>query len=360
MRGEPRSGGEPSPSAIEIVRGEPRSGGEPSLSAIEIVPRTVVLHPGALGDVLLAIPALRALRASAPGDELVLAAQPRIGKLLAALGVVDRAPDFDTLGLHALFTASAPGVQSHELLAGARVVSWFGSRDAGFADGLRSLARESVIASSVPADRLTVWEHLLASVATLSAGAASAEAWCEPIALREDIVDAGRRALDDAGWNGVRPLVILHAGAGGVAKRWAPEGFARLAEAMVAAFEAEVVVHEGPADRDAVAWLHDRVRVPVRTLADPPLETLAGAIHHAALWVGNDSGVSHLAAVLGAPTLALFTAANLAWRPWASGAHVRVVSVDALAPSDVAAVIADAGGLLRMREPRVSGARANS
>jgi len=324
------------------------------------VKRTVVLHPGALGDVLLAIPALRALRAGAPDDELVLAAQPRIGKLLAALGVVDRALAFDALGLHALFTAGAPGEPLRDLVAGARVVSWFGSRDAGFADRLRSLARESLIAPSVPADKLTVWEHLLASVAMLSAGAGSADAWREPIALREDVVDAGRRALDDAGWDGVRPLVILHPGAGGVAKRWPAEGFAVLAEAIVAMFGSEVVVHEGPADRDAVASLRGRVRVPALALVDPPLETLAGAIHHAALWAGNDSGVSHLAAVLGAPTLALFTAANLAWRPWERGARVRVVDVDALAPSDVAAVVADAGGLLRVREPRVSGARANS
>src|SRR5262249_33971074 len=83
-----------------------------------------------------------------------------------------------------------------------------------------------------------------------------------------------------------------------------------------------------------------------RVLVGLPLETLAGAIHHAALWVGNDSGVSHLAAAVGAPALVLFTAANVAWRPWASGASVRVVDVERLLESEVAAVIADAVGLL--------------
>jgi heptosyltransferase III len=322
------------------------------------VKRTVVLHPGALGDVLLAVPALRALRASASG-ELVLAAQPRIANLLAVLGAVDRPLDFDSLGLHALFTTNAPSEPLRQLLAGARVVSWFGSRDTDFSRRLRSLAAESVIASSVPAERVAVWEHLLASVVTLSEGAAGNEVWREPVALDGDIVDAGRRVLTGAGWDGVRPLVILHPGAGGVDKRWAVEGFARLAEAIAGAFGAEVVVHEGPADRDAVASLHGRLRVPARALVNPPLETLAGAIHHAALWVGNDSGVSHLAAAVGVPALVLFTAANLAWRPWAAGVRVRVVDTDALTIPDLDAVIAHASGLLRPREQAVDDARVN-
>ena len=328
---------------------------------IEInVSRTVVLHPGALGDVLLAIPALRALRADRPDDEMVLAAQPRVGTLLTSLKAVDRSLDFDTLGLHTLFTEHAPGEESRRLIAGARVVSWFGSRDAGFARRLRSLAPESVVASSAPAEGLTVWEHLLASVAPVSAGAAGAEARRESIALDADVVDAGRRALTGAGWDGVRPVVILHPGAGGVAKRWAVEGFALLAEAVAAAFGGEIVVHEGPADRDAVASLFARLRVPARALVDPPLATLAGAVHHAALWVGNDSGVSHLAAAVGIPALVLFVAANLGWRSWAPAARVRVVSVDALARTDVDAVIADAGDLLRSRAQRVSLARGSA
>ena len=341
---------------------------------IEInVSRTVVLHPGALGDVLLAIPALRALRADRPDDEMVLAAQPRVGTLLTSLKAVDRSLDFDTLGLHTLFTEHAPGEESRRLIAGARVVSWFGSRDAGFARRLRSLAPESVVASSAPAEGLTVWEHLLASVAPVSAGAAGAEARRESIALDADVVDAGRRALTGAGWDGVRPVVILHPGAGGVAKRWAVEGFALLAEAVAAAFGGEIVVHEGPAallpagsaDRFAVSEStaspsgSAAVMFTVSGAFSAPA-TLAGAVHHAALWVGNDSGVSHLAAAVGIPALVLFVAANLGWRSWAPAARVRVVSVDALARTDVDAVIADAGDLLRSRAQRVSLARGSA
>jgi len=59
--------------------------------------------------VLLAIPALRALRSGEPRDTLVVAAQPRIGRLLEILGVVDRSIDFEALGLDALFQESLDG-----------------------------------------------------------------------------------------------------------------------------------------------------------------------------------------------------------------------------------------------------------
>jgi ADP-heptose:LPS heptosyltransferase len=326
---------------------------------VEISPvsRTVVLHPGALGDVLLSIPALRALRAAAADDELCMAAQPRIGALLASLGIVDRALDFEALGLDALFTDRAPAQRLGQLLTGARVVSWFGSRDAHFVRRLRSLARVAVAGPTIPTGPLPVWQHLRASVATLVGHAGSDDAEREPVAVPGEMADAGRRALAAAGWDGAQPLVILHPGAGGLAKRWAVEGFAQVAEAIVRAPGASVVVHEGPADRDAVAALRGRLGVPARALVDPPLGTVAGAIHHAALWIGNDSGVTHLAAAIGAPTQVLFIAANLAWRPWAPGARVRIVAADALSTADVDAVIADAGDLPRHRVERAGATR---
>ncbi|HXH82722.1 MAG TPA: hypothetical protein VNN07_07310, partial [Candidatus Tectomicrobia bacterium] len=67
-------------------------------------PVALAIHPGALGDVLLAVPALRALRARGP-ERVVLAAQPRLGALLTTLGVVDGATTVEALALDALFVA---------------------------------------------------------------------------------------------------------------------------------------------------------------------------------------------------------------------------------------------------------------
>jgi heptosyltransferase III len=314
--------------------------------------RTVVLHPGALGDVLLAVPALRALRAQAPAGELVLAAQPHIGRLLVALAIVDRHETFDTLGLDVLFGDAPAPERLRALVAGARVVSWFGSGDTGFVGRLGALAGEAIVSSTARQEGTTVWQRLLASLGS----APVTERWRDVVDPPPSIASDGRRLLAGAGWSGARPLVMVHPGAGGVAKRWAVEGFADVAGALVDRCGVDVVVHEGPADHDAVAALRARLRMAALDLADPPLEALAGAVRHAALWIGNDSGVSHLAAAVGTPTLALFTQANLAWRPWARQARVRVVDVMALRGDDVAGVLTDATALLRVGERRAVGA----
>lgn len=314
------------------------------------VGRTVVLHPGALGDVLLSIPALRMLR----GDvgEVVLAAQGRIGRLLESLGVVDRHVAFDTLGLDVLFGEDAPPPRLHQLLAGAGIVSWFGSGDDGFKRRLSALAPDTLVASSTPATGATVWEHLLASVGARSR---ADDRDLDAIPVPPAIVADGRGLLAAAGWDGVRPLVMLHPGAGGPAKRWAVEGFAQVAGALRDAFAVELIVHEGPADHEPVTALRRRLRVPSLHLVDPPLEALAGAMRHAWVWIGNDSGVTHLAAAVGTPALALFAAVNLAWRPWPRDASVHVVSMEAPSRADVDAVVAKAAALLGARAPHPVG-----
>ncbi|HEV8471707.1 MAG TPA: glycosyltransferase family 9 protein [Methylomirabilota bacterium] len=294
--------------------------------SVTVAGAALAIHPGALGDVLLAIPALRALRAA--GARVVLAAQPRLARLLLALGEIDDARDIDALGLAALFA----GEGAARLPAVGRVVSWFGARDPEFARRLARLAADVIVASSVAPDR-DVWRHLLATV--------GGDADVRPSGVPDAIVQEGRAALKAAGWDGARRVLVVQPGAGSPAKRWPPEAFA----AALAGADAQIVLHRGPADADAVAALSARVPDAL-TLDEPPLTALAGALARCAAYVGNDSGVSHVAATVGAPSVILYAAPNLAWRPWSPAPRVLTVAMARAHSADVDAVRRALRGLL--------------
>jgi len=272
----------------------------------------LIIHPGALGDVLQAVPALRGLRARRPGATLVFAGQSRLGRLLVALGVVDEARAFDGLGLEALFTDGPIPPALAEWLGGfARVVSWFGAREPIYWARLGALAAELTVARPVPDDETPVWRHLLT---TLSLG---------------DFVETDSVAPIRLPARPGASTVVVHAGSGGAWKQWPPERFAEAIGEVTARHTVAVVVHQGPADRAAVDALLARLDHPVERLVEPELPALAAILSGARAYLGGDSGISQLAAAVGAPSVVLFPPAHLPrWSPWSPSARPIAMTGD--------------------------------
>jgi heptosyltransferase-2 len=127
---------------------------------------------------------------------------------------------------------------------------------------------------------------------------------------------------DDADWlhagrfGAPAPLLAAHLGAGTAAKRWPPAHWKRL----IGRFLDDgwrVVVIGGPDDADAAAVLepHPRLRDWTGLMTVP--ETTA-FLERADLFLGADSGPSHLAACAGTPSVVMFSGTNRPsqWRPW--------------------------------------------
>ena len=303
--------------------------------------RVLVIHPGALGDVLQAVPALRVLASLEGGARVSLAAQPRLAALLAGAGAVDEALSSDALGLEALFADAPLGPALAERLAGAHaVVSWFGARQAPYPERLRARAPRAIVAPPVPeATRMPpvpVWRHLLASLAPLGVDAVEpAPEWCAPLSVPAEWRERARVTLSGLGLRGPRPVLVTHAGAGGEWKRWPVDRFGEAIARAEARAPCALLLHEGPADGAAVAALEARLdalgagRERARVVA-PDLPLLAGLLAGARAFLGADSGVSHLAAAVGAPAVIVFPAATRElWSPWSAAA----VSVDADEPT---------------------------
>ena len=293
----------------------------------------LVIHPGALGDVLQAVPALRALATLDGGLRVSLAAQPRLATLLAGTGVVHEALSFDSLGLDNLF-ADAPvsAALADRLDRYHAVVSWFGARSAPYPERLRALVSRAVLAPPVPDadDPAPVWRHLLASLAELGAplggpGAIAPRAvWRAPLAVPREWRERGRAAA--AGLGAGPPTLVVHAGAGGDWKRWPPERFAEAIAGIVRGTACTLLLHEGPADHEATRALGARLDAlgvaPDRaSLVEPDLPLLAGVLAEASAYLGGDSGISHLAAAVGVPAVILFPESTRArWAPWSARA----------------------------------------
>jgi len=268
----------------------------------------------------------------------VLAAQPRIGRLLTALGVVDRSIDFDALGLAALFEEPAhvggesgwPARCAADLREARHLVSWFGSREPHFVQRIAALVPDAVVAPSVGAGG-EVWRHLLATV-----GGDADRGLRQPVSAGPTLAAEGRVALQQLGWDSRARLLVVHPGAGSRAKLWSTEGFATvLARVSQLVPGLAILVHRGPADSEAVAALCAALPRRVMVLDEPDLTVLAGILSVATAYVGNDSGISHLAAMLGVPLVVLFTAERNAWRPWAEHVDPQVVSMPALREADI-------------------------
>jgi ADP-heptose:LPS heptosyltransferase len=158
----------------------------------------------------------------------------------------------------------------------------------------------------------------------------------QPISAGQALVAEGRLALQRLGWDGRDRLLVVHPGAGGRGKLWATEGFAAVLDRLARReSRLAVVVHRGPTDSEAVAALSSALDRPVMMLEEPDLALLAGVLSVATAYIGNDSGISHLAAALGVPSNVLFTAERIIWRPWAEHVEPQVVSISTPREADV-------------------------
>lgn len=148
-------------------------------------------------------------------------------------------------------------------------------------------------------------------------------------------------------------VIALAPGSGGAAKRWPPASFAALAGIVAQMGDIPLVI-EGPQDAAVVAatlaaWRRDQgARAPLAVARGLSVGALAGLLPRCAAYVGNDSGVTHLAGLLGLPTVALFGPTDPAvWAPLGPAVWTLRAPADELArltPAQVMAMLEQALG----------------
>ena len=111
-------------------------------------------------------------------------------------------------------------------------------------------------------------------------------------------------------------FALIHPAAAFATKTWAVENFARTAEFLSEKGLQAVAVAAGN-ERDVLDRLIDESKVPVIAFNDLTLPEITALSSRASLFVGNDSGIAHIAAAVDTPTVVVFGSSNINhWRPW--------------------------------------------
>lgn len=289
------------------------------------VPRAIVMiHPGGLGDVLLAVPAMNRLRTRFPNHRLVLCAEEQVARLLLACGGIDDWTSVQGRACTDLFAGvgSAQGQLQTWFEDCDLAIGWMEDLDGSLTETLKALGVRKVIVRS-PFSTVIQANHQCDRFLEAIDEASSDSKGAVLLTVPEPLLHLGQACLEAEGLSTGQPLVVIHPGSGSTHKCVAPEILAAVVAAVLTSGAIPVVL-EGPADREPVEQLLRSCLSPPIVLKGLDLLTVAAVLAHATLFVGQDSGVTHLAGLIGVRTVALFGPTDPArWAPY--GAHVTVV-----------------------------------
>lgn len=298
------------------------------------VRRLAIVRALHVGDLLLAIPALRALRRGFPSAEITLIGLPWARDFVNRFHrYLDRLREFP--GYPGLLEVDAVPARTQAFLAEERsyrydlVVQMHGSGRASnpFAIDLRARRVVGYYESSPPEglwlgapypdDRHEVERDL--GLARLL-GLPGDDTRLEFPLLVEDVV-AAKSLLSTA--DPTRRTIGIHVSARAPARRWPIERFATVADALVERFGAQIVItagpgEEGPARAAADAMAND----PLNLAGKTTLGSLAAVIRCCDLFISNDTGPSHLAVAVDTPSVTIFGPADRRrWAPLDQARH---------------------------------------
>jgi len=277
--------------------------------------RVLILRPSALGDTVLLAPALYAIGKKA--DVTLVGRKPGIDFLKP---LVTRCVDFETGGWHRLFLDKANCKQLH--LPEVDVVIYFLSNPASAIErNLEFLMKEIPVFAFPPFPPQGETIHVASYLASCLKNSGL------PVDPDAALEQARKKALL-RGKETIRPenMIVFHPGSGSKKKNFSPEFWIELITMReLARFEKRIVLL-GPAEQEHHHMFSDRLNgTDMEIVASPPSETLLSVLKAASFYLGHDSGITHVAALLGLPTMALFKNGNeLQWAPL--GPDVTVIS----------------------------------
>lgn len=275
-----------------------------------------------VGDAIMAIPALRAVRARFPEARIAVVARPYVADIYRGQNICDDLIPYDTRGVHAGLSGRERLAQELHaqkfdvalLLQNAFDAAWLAWRAGireriGYARDGRSFLLTKRIAvpkrGEIPSHEQFYYLELLRRAGWIDS--LPSESFVR-LDITEDQRQRAEQVLSAAGARHDVPRIAIGAGASyGSAKCWPPERFADFVNRFRLHTDADVVFFGTPSEETVFEAIAAGIKgLSISLVGKTEIADLPALLSQCQLFVGNDSGAMHVAAAVGLPVVAVF------------------------------------------------------
>ncbi len=292
--------------------------------------KTFIHHDGALGDLLLSLPCIEAIK---DDSELIhIAGRPDVVDFLLKIGYVHGKSDAGSPLFLSLFTDSDDGGIKDFLSGFDRSYLFTASEHSLLGENIRAILPQTEIIRTIPPEGagMHVSDYRMRQLTKQIRSKAPSPLPSPTSFFTIPFVymEKAKEVLLSAGYDFERPLIALHPGSGSRKKCWPLENFIGLVRKMRETGNNFFVLFSGPAEgsemKNALKDLTKSLEGNCLYVPDADLPTIASLANLSDLYIGNDSGITHLVSALGKKVIALFGPTDpLLWRP---PGEARIVS----------------------------------
>jgi heptosyltransferase-3 len=268
--------------------------------------RVLIIFPGALGDLICLVPTIAAIARRHRDADLELMARMELAEFAVARLGIARAQSIDRREVALLFRASDDDAAARAFFGTFdRIYCFFSADDPNFRRALTEASRPG--ATTFHRFRPDAEGHIAAAYLKDVTGDSLSNVTAITPLPRD--FDAAAQALE--GIADAKSFVAIFPGSGSASKNWPLEKFSALADQLKEKTRAIFIL--GPAEDAFEKALRTAGHIITK---EQPLGVVAAIASMASAFVGNDSGVSHLAAATGTRGVVLFGPTDPArWRP---------------------------------------------
>lgn len=286
--------------------------------------RILIVKLGSIGDIIHTLPSLAAIRGALPEAEISWVVEERSSEILRGNRMIDNLIEVDTRSLRGgmvieeiLLSASKQikglrrfkfdmAIDFQGLLKSALIAKLSGAkRRWGFSrDGLREPASRILLTDTVETQPQI---HVIAKNLALAEGALNiavpTSGFEFPIATGAEHKAEADAIIETAGGG---DFAVLNPGGGWVTKLWHADKFGALADSLWEESSIVSIVATGPQETDLAKKVAANSRSGKILLSQPGLKVFYELVKRAKVYVGGDTGPTHIAVAAGVPVVGLF------------------------------------------------------